>query len=103
MLRTGLALMMAGGFRPEVREKHLTVVKFVSVVMGIEFKRLLNDYDSMRRKRHRLIYEPDIPCSIEEAKASIQTAKKFIDTICIFLKQNNPQLEIDFKKRTEKP
>ncbi len=98
MLRSGLALMMAEGFRPEVREKHLTVVKFVRGALGAEFKRLLNDYDSTRRKRHRLVYEPDIPCSREEATHAIQTAKRFIDAICTLLRKKNPQLEFDFKK-----
>lgn len=37
-------------------------------------------------------------CPIDE-KAILN----LIDTISIFLKQNSPQLEIDFKKRTEKP
>jgi uncharacterized protein (UPF0332 family) len=97
MLRSGLALMMAEGFRPEVKDKHLTIVKFVSVALGKEHKRLLNDYDSMRRKRHRLVYEPDIPCSQEEARQAIQSAKNFIDEICTLLRKKNPQLEFKCK------
>jgi len=97
MLRSGLALMIAEGFRPEVRDKHLTVVKFAASALDTEFKRLLNDYDFIRRKRHRLIYEPSIPCSKEEAKQAIQTAREFIDAISTLLKKKNPQLEIHFK------
>jgi len=97
MLRSGLALMIAEGFSPEVRDKHLTVVKFAASALDIEFKRLLNDYDFMRRKRHRLVYEPDIPCSKEEAKHAIQTATEFMDAISTLLRKKNPQLEIHFK------
>src|SRR3989304_8168173 len=68
MLHSGLALMFSEGFRPEIKDKHLTVVKFASSILGDEFKRLINDYDFMRKKRNRFIYEPDMPCSIKEAE-----------------------------------
>ena len=60
MLRSGLALMFSEGFRPEIKDKHLTIVRFASSILGDEFKRLINDYDFMRKKRNRFIYEPDI-------------------------------------------
>ncbi|MEW5900389.1 MAG: HEPN domain-containing protein [Acidobacteriota bacterium] len=96
MLRSGLAFMTAQGFRPEVKDKHLTVVKFVASALGEKFKRLLNDYDLMRRKRHRLVYEPDIPCSKEEARNAIKTAKEFVDVICALLRKKSPQLGFNF-------
>jgi uncharacterized protein (UPF0332 family) len=97
MLRSGLALMMAEGFRPIVKDKHLTVVKFSSAILGTQFNRLLNDYDFMRRKRHRLVYEPDIPCSKEEAMHAIHTATELVDAISVLLKKKNPQFEIQFR------
>jgi len=33
MLRSGLALMFSEGFRPEIKDKHLTVVRFSSIVL----------------------------------------------------------------------
>ena len=57
LLRSGLALMFSEGFRPEIKDKHLTVVRFVASVLGDESKMIINDYDYMRRKRHRFIYE----------------------------------------------
>ncbi len=57
MLRAGLALMLSDGFRPEIKDKHLTVVRFVSSIVGEKYKRIVNDFDFMRRKRHRFIYE----------------------------------------------
>jgi len=97
MLRSGLALMMAEGFRPEIKDKPLTVVRFAAATLGRQFNRLLNDYDFMRRKRHRLVYEPDIPCSNEEARQAIQTATEFVDAVSALLKKKNPQFEIQFK------
>jgi uncharacterized protein (UPF0332 family) len=98
MLRSGMALMSSEGFRPEIKDKHLTIVKFVSSVLGNEFKALINNYDFMRRKRHRFIYEPGIPCSHKEAKDALQTAEQFLDAINKLIKEKNPQLEFDFKE-----
>lgn len=50
MLRSGLALMFSEGFRPEIRDKHLTTVKFASSILGKKFRRVINNYDFMRRK-----------------------------------------------------
>jgi uncharacterized protein (UPF0332 family) len=101
MLRSGLALMCLEGFRPEVKDKHLTVVKFAAAALGSDYKRLINDYDFMRRKRHRLVYEPDIPCSKEEARNAVSTAKEFIDAVHALLRKKNPQLELRFEKTKE--
>jgi uncharacterized protein (UPF0332 family) len=94
MLRSGLALMFWEGFRPEVKDMHLTVVRFVTSFLGKEFRRVLNDYDFMRRKRHLLVYEPDIPCSKKEAAEAIKTAEEFIGVIFKIIKRKNPQLEL---------
>jgi uncharacterized protein (UPF0332 family) len=96
MLHSGLALMTAEGFRPEVKNKHLTVVKFASSALGEKYKKLINDYDFMRRKRHQFVYEPDIPCSKEEARSAIKTAKELLVAIYPLLRKKNPQLEFRF-------
>jgi len=98
MLRSGLALMLSEGFRPEIKDKHLTIVKFAGSLLGSKFKKVINDYDFMRRKRHRFIYEPDIPCSRKEAKDALKTAKEFVDIIGKLIKEGNPQMEFDFGK-----
>jgi len=41
MLRSGLGLMFSEGFRPEIKDKHLTIVRFVTSVLGNEFRKLL--------------------------------------------------------------
>lgn len=99
MLRCGLALMFSEGFRPEIKDKHLTIVRFVCSILGNDFKRLINDYDFMRKKRNRFIYEPDIPCSIKEAKDALKTAEEFVDRASKLIKENLPQKEFNFKKR----
>ena len=96
MLRSGLALMFSEGCRPEIKDKHLTIVRFASSVLGDKFRILINDYDFMRKKRNRFIYEPDIPCSMKEAKDAIKTAEEFVDKISKLIRERNPQKEIKF-------
>lgn len=102
MLRSGLALMFSKGFRPEIKNKHLTIVTFAGSVLGDTFSEIINNYDFMRRKRNRFIYEPNIPCSIKEAKDAIKTAKEFVDRISEVLRQNSPQKEFNFKKNPKR-
>ncbi|UCD14999.1 MAG: HEPN domain-containing protein [Candidatus Omnitrophota bacterium] len=96
LLRSGLALMFNEGFRPEIKNKHLTVIKFASSILGNKFGRIINNYDFMRRKRHRFIYEPDIPCSKKEAEEAIKTAREFVGIISKLIKEKNPQMEFNF-------
>jgi len=98
MLRSGLALMFAEGFRPDIKDKHLTVIRFVGVVLGEDFKKIINDYDFMRKKRNRFIYEPEIPCSIKEAKDALKTAEEFVAAISRLIKGRMPQKEFNFSK-----
>jgi len=96
MLRSGLALMLSEGLRPEIKDKHLTIVKYASLTLGNRFRKVINDYDFMRRKRHRLVYEPDIPCSGTEAESAIKTAKSFVEMISQLIKKRRPQKELGF-------
>lgn len=98
LLRSGLALMFSKGFRPEIKNKHLTIVTFAGSVLGDEFKTLINDYDFMRKKRNRFIYEPDIPCSQKEAIDAIKTAEEFVKNITELIRKESPQREFNFKK-----
>lgn len=87
MLRAGLALMFAEGFRPDIKSKHQNIVRFARCVIKGKSKSLIVDYDRMRRNRNRFIYEPDIPCSSKEAKAAIKTARAFLDRVSGMVKR----------------
>lgn len=96
MLRSGLGLMLSEGLRPEIKDKHLTIVKFTSSILGDKSAKVINDYDFMRRKRHQFIYEPDIPCSMTEAETAIETATKLVQVIYRLIKSKHPQMELEF-------
>ncbi len=88
--------MFSEGFRPEIKDKHITIVRFTIAVLGDKFRRIINDYDFMRKKRNRFIYEPDIPCSVKEANDAIKTAEEFVNKISKLIKEKNTQKEIQF-------
>lgn len=96
VLHAGLAFMESKGYRPDITGKHVTIVKFINAVLGKSFFELINNYDFMRKKRHKFIYEPDIPCSKLEAEKAIDTAIELIEIIKKYLKEKNPQLSFDF-------
>lgn len=98
MLRSGLALMFSEGFRPDIKDKHSTVVRFVGLSLGDSFKKPINDYDFMRKKRNRFIYEPEIPCSIKEARDALKTAEEFVGKISDLIRAKLPQKEFNFIK-----
>ncbi len=98
MLRSGLALMFIEGYRPDIKDKHATVVRFASLILGDSFKQLINDYDFMRKKRNRFIYEPEIPCSMKEAKDALKIAEEFVHKISELIRERLPQKEFNFRK-----
>jgi uncharacterized protein (UPF0332 family) len=86
MLRSGIALMFSLGYRPEIKDKHLTIIRFVGAVLGKELGSLIDMYDYMRKKRHRFIYEPFTSCTKKEAEEAIESAKEFVKEISKFIK-----------------
>lgn len=46
--------MLAKGYRPKGKDQHRTVIEFVDIVLGAEFKNLVSGFDRMRRRRDRL-------------------------------------------------
>lgn len=96
LLRSGIALMFSQGFRPDIKNKHLTVVRFAGAVLGKEFKQLINNYDFMRKNRNRFIYEPEITCSKKDAKNAIKTAETFVDKILNIISLQDPHHRFNF-------
>ena len=96
LLRTGLAFMFSHGFYPDIKNKHLTVVRFATGILGNDFRKLIISYDIMRKKRHKFIYEPAIPCSTKEAKDAIKIAEEFVSEISAIISSKDPQHKFKF-------
>ena len=94
MLHSGIALMNSHGYRPEIKNKHLTVIRFTGVIFTEKQNYLLKMYNNMRKKRHLFIYEPFTPCSEKEAKDALKSARTFVEEIINILLEKNPDLNI---------
>jgi hypothetical protein len=81
MLRSGQALILSNGYRPDIKNRHKTVVQFAGLALGSEHGTLVNDFDVIRRKRHAFFYEPGIPCSRMEAEHALKTAESLLKAV----------------------
>ena len=96
MLHSGIALMNSFGYRPEIKNKHLTVIRFAGTILEENLDYLLKMYNNMRKKRHRFIYEPFTPCTKKEAQDAIKSAKEFVKEVSRFIKDNNSEEKLYF-------
>lgn len=81
MLKTGVALMNKYGYRPDAYAHHIAVVRFCENVIGDIDKRLITDFDRLRRIRHDRLYRGRELASKSEAKAALQSAKKMFKIV----------------------
>lgn len=96
MLRAGRASMLLKGFRPDDGSQHKTVVEFAAYYLGDEFKAIVTHFDRMRRKRNIFMYDIEISISGSEANTALMTAVEFVDLIEKKIKEEQPQIEIEF-------
>jgi len=96
MLICGRALLFLKGFRPTDGQQHKTVIEIVSLILGDEFKDIIEKFDRMRRKRNQFTYDPFLPVSKEEAENALKTAENFVKIISEFIKKESPQQEFKF-------
>lgn len=76
MIKMGIALMNKNGYRPNAYAHHIAVVRFCeNLLSGID-KRIIADFDRLRRNRHDRLYLGRELASKSEAKAALQSARK---------------------------
>lgn len=96
MLRAGRALMLLKGLRPDDGSQHKTVVEFTAYYLGDKFKAIVTHFDRMRRKRNIFMYDTEISISGSEASTALETAVEFVDLIEKRIKEEQPQMEMEF-------
>jgi uncharacterized protein (UPF0332 family) len=79
MLQSGKALMLNEGYRATGQYKHVAVVEFVHEAFGKEVTdRMIDIFNRIRKKRHRVVYEEIGAVSEEEAKKALAWADEFV-------------------------
>jgi len=91
MIRAGRALMYSRGYLPTAKQSHKTIVEFTKLTFGEEYSSITGRFNRMRRQRHDFIYESKNHITSQEAKSSLEAAKKLINKITALIKQASPQ------------
>jgi len=94
MLRTGRAIMLLYGYRPDDGAQHKTTVEFASLVLGEKYRTLTRKFDRMRRRRNIFTYDPADNLTERETLEALRTAKQFVKEIVKWIKERDPQLEL---------
>ena len=91
MLHAGRALMLFKGYRPDDGYQHKTVVDFASIALGENYKKLVQHFDKMRRKRNIFTYEVSISISETEVTNALKSAVDFIKAVRNIIETEDPQ------------
>ncbi len=97
MLKAGRALMLLKGHIPTDGGQHKTVVEMTSAILGGEYKKLVEQFETMRRKRNDLTYETRTLLSMSESQKAFSDAISLVKKISAEAKAMNPQSELKFE------
>src|SRR3989338_1320150 len=94
MLKMGRALLFLKGFRTKGEGQHETVVEAAGSILGLEFKSLTQQFDRMRRKRNKLIYDIVDLVSKADAEQAFKAAEQFLKKVRDVMDETDPQLKL---------
>lgn len=84
MLKAGRALMLSKGYRTAVAEQHKITVEFCEYFIDKGSNSLVKAFDSMRRNRNTLAYDPWYSNDI--GKGDVLSAIKTAETFLVYIK-----------------
>ena len=97
MSRAARALIMSEGFRPRGargRDAQKTIVTAVGVILGEQYKSLINKFDRMRRKYQNFLEDPGRVISRYEADQSIRDAEEFMEIVRGRIREHYSQMPL---------
>lgn len=97
MLKAGRAIMLLQGYAPADGAQHKTVVEMTGAILGNRYKDLMEQFETMRRKRHEMTYEAGTLLSKSEAQKAFSDAVAIVRKIMADVKAQNPQMELKFE------
>lgn len=78
MLQSARALMFAEGYAAVGENHHKIAVDYTDVKLGTKIREKIEQFDDMRKKRHRVVYEKAGLVSEYEAKHAVEVAEDFL-------------------------
>jgi uncharacterized protein (UPF0332 family) len=97
MARSARALILSEGFRPKgirSRDTHKTVVTASGVILGQQYKSMINKFDRMRRKYQSFMEEAGRIISKYEAGQAIKDAEEFLALVIGRIKEKYSQMSL---------
>lgn len=95
MLKIGRALLFLKGYRPRGEGQHETVVRAAGMLLGKGYESLTMQFNRMRQKRNKLIYDIGGLISHEEAEQAFKAAEKYLEKVRSLMEKEDPQLKFD--------
>ncbi len=97
MLKAGRALLLLHGLRPDDGAQHKTVVDATGAILGDKYKKLIAQFETMRRKRNEFTYGGFSASSSAEAETAFADAIELVREILKEGKKRDPQMRLDLK------
>jgi uncharacterized protein (UPF0332 family) len=97
MARSAKALILSEGFRPKTvrgRDAKKTVVTAAGVILGEQYKSLINKFDRMRRKYQSFMEDAGRIISRYEAGQAIKDAEEFIALVNGRIREKYSQMSL---------
>lgn len=97
MARSARALILSEGYRPKgVRGRDIqkTIVTAVGVILGEQYKSLINKFDRMRRKYQNFMEESSRVISKYEAGQAISDAEEFFGLVSGRIREKYSQMSL---------
>jgi uncharacterized protein (UPF0332 family) len=97
MARSARALILSEGYRPKgVRGRDIqkTIVTAVGVILGEQYKSLINKFDRMRRKYQNFMEESSRVISKYEASQAINDAEEFFGLVSGRIREKYSQMSL---------
>ena len=100
ILKAGRALLLLRGYVPNDGAQHKTVVEMTSAILGDKYRNLVDQFETMRRKRNEMTYESGTLLSKSETQKAFSDAISLVRKILDEVKSQNPQLELKFSLKS---
>ena len=97
MARSARALILSEGLRPKgirSRDTHKTVVTASGIILGVQYKSMINKFDRMRRKYQSFMEEAGRIISKYEAGQAIKDAEEFLALVIGRIKEKYSQMSL---------
>lgn len=101
MLRTAKALILAEGLLPRDKDETRNIIMITGIVLGKDFKSLLNKLDRMRRRTENFVKDYNKPITKYESQQALTDAEEFINRMNDIIRERHSQLLLNISASSQ--